>query len=131
MGTFPIGAAPLSGWFSELFSILIGVYHIVSGGPTISHWLQTANPPIPDQGIIAGCLGFELGRYLGIAIELTFIVLGSRLPSTYYLFWAIAFFLIGGLSVSSCQSFQVSHLVWLLTILLGAYYFSGTSSSGR
>jgi hypothetical protein len=81
----------LTNWFSGLFSILLGACHIVLGGPTISHWLHTATPPIPDQGIIAGRLGFALGGYLAITIGLTFIVLGSRLPSTYYLFWAIAF----------------------------------------
>jgi hypothetical protein len=119
----------LTHWFSELLSILLGVYHSVSGGPTISRWLHTATPPMPDQGIIANRLGLELGRYLAIAIRLTFVVLGSRLLSTCYLFWAIAFFIIGGLSVSSFQSCHVSRLVWLLTILLSAYYFYGTSCS--
>jgi hypothetical protein len=121
----------LTNWFSGLFSILLGACHIVLGGPTISHWLHTATPPIPDQGIIAGRLGFALGGYLAITIGLTFIVLGSRLPSTYYLFWAIAFFIIGGLSVYSFQTFPVSQLVWLLTILLSAYYFYGIPSSSR
>ena len=35
----------LTNWFSGLFSILLGVSHIVSGGPTISRWLHTTTPP--------------------------------------------------------------------------------------
>src|SRR4029434_1180909 len=97
-------------------STLIAVSHNVSGGPTISRWLHTATPPIPDQGSIAGRLGFASGGYLAIAIGLTFIVLGSSLPSTYYLFWAIAFFIIGGLSVDSFPSYPVSQLVCVVPV---------------
>jgi len=32
-------------WFTGLFCSLLGVSHLVSGGPTISRWLHTATPP--------------------------------------------------------------------------------------
>jgi membrane-anchored protein YejM (alkaline phosphatase superfamily) len=119
----------LTNWFSGIFLVLIGVCHVVSGGPVISRWLQTASPPIPHRGLVVGRIGFETGGYLAIAIGLTFLVLGHRLPRDYYLFWAIIFLILGGLSVYSFGSFHLSQLVWLLTILLGAYYFSSSSTS--
>jgi len=32
-------------WFTGLFCSLLGVSHLVSGGPTISRWLHAATPP--------------------------------------------------------------------------------------
>lgn len=77
----------LTNWLSGIFLILLGLYHIVSGGSTIRRWLQTVSPPIQaSEVIIMGRFGFELGGYLAIAIGLTFIVLGNDLPRNYYLF---------------------------------------------
>ncbi len=52
----------------------------------ISRWLETANPPIPHRGLVGGRVGFDTGGYLAIAIGLTFVFLGNKLPKGYYLF---------------------------------------------
>jgi hypothetical protein len=76
----------LTNWFTGLCLILIGVFHAVSGGPVISRWLETANPPIPHRGLVGGRVGFDTGGYLAIAIGLTFVFLSNKLPKGYYLF---------------------------------------------
>jgi hypothetical protein len=114
----------LTNWLTGIFLILLGLYHNLAGGSLIGQWLQSLNPPISANDINMGQLGFEMGGYLAMAIGLTFIFLGNSLPRGYYLFWAIFFLMLGGISLYTFKSFHESQLVWLLTILLGACYSS-------
>jgi hypothetical protein len=121
----------LTNWFTGIFLILLGLYHNLAAGPLIGEWLQslqaqqmaTFNPLLTNNDVSMGRLGFEMGGYLAIAIGLSFMLLGRSLPRGYYLLWAIFFLIFGGLSLFTFQSFHESQLVWLLTILLGTYYF--------
>ncbi len=113
-------------WFTGLFLILGGLYHNLVGGPMVGRWLDITNPPISARSAIIGRLGFEMGGYLAIAIGLTFILFGNSLPKSYHLFWALAFFMVAGISLYTFRSFHVSQLLWLLSVLLGLYYLYAT-----
>lgn len=106
-----------------IFLLLLGLYHNLAGGSLVGRWLQSLNPPINHSDVVMGQLGFEMGGYLAMAIGLTFILLGHSLPRGYYLLWAIVFLIFGAISLYTFKSFHESQLVWLLTLLLGAYYF--------
>jgi len=113
-------------WFTGLFLILGGLYHNLVGGPMVGRWLDITSPRISARSAIVGRLGFQMGGYLAIAIGLTFILVGNSLPKSYYLFWALAFFVVAGISLYTFRSFHVSQLLWLLSVLLGLYSFYAT-----
>lgn len=106
-----------------LFLILLGFYHNLVGGASVRQWLQSLTPALHPNDLHMGQLGFEMGGYFAMAIGLSFLLLGNSLPKGYYLLWAIFFLVFGGLSLYTFQTFHESQLVWILTILLGAYYF--------
>lgn len=112
----------VTNWFSGLFLILLGSYHIMSGSPRVGRWLQMIQPPIDAREKIMSEMGFAMGGYLAIAIGLTFLVVGNDLPRGYYLLWSIVFAVLGLVSVWSFKAFHASQLVWLLAISLGRYY---------
>jgi hypothetical protein len=120
----------LTNWFTGIFLILLGLYHNLVAEPLIGEWLRyvllhasaTPKPLITPNDVSMGQLGFEMGGYLLMAIGLSFLLLGRGLPKGYYLLWAIFFLLFGGISLLTFKTFHESQLVWLLAILLGAYY---------
>lgn len=115
-----------------LLLILLGLYHNLAGGALVRQWLHAAlqipqgslTPSLHPNDLPMGQLGFEMGGYFAMAIGLSFLLLGNSLPRGYYLLWAIFFLIFGGLSLYTFQTFHESQLVWILTILLGAYYFA-------
>lgn len=114
---------PLTNVLAGLFLILLGLYHNLAGGTLVGQWLRSSNLSLNPSDIHMGQLGFEMGGYLAMAIGLTFLLLGNSLPRGYYLLWAIFFLIFGGISLYTFKSFHESQLVWLLTVLLGVYYF--------
>lgn len=121
----------LTNWLTGVFLILLGLYHNLTAGLLVGEWLQhlltqeieTPNPLLTNNDASMGQLGFEMGGYLLMAIGVSFILLGRSLPRGYYLLWAIFFLVFGGISLFTFKTFHESQLVWLLTVLLGAYYF--------
>jgi hypothetical protein len=113
-----------------LFLISLGLYHNLAGGALVGQWLQSLS--LSPNDINMGQLGFKMGGYLAMTIGLTFLLLGSSLPRSYHLLWAVFFLVFGRISLYTFQSFHESQLVWLLTILLGTYYFvfPGTPETG-
>lgn len=125
-GTNPANSTKLrvfTNGLSSLFLILLGLYHNLAGGSLVSQWLQSLSSSLNPNDINMGQLGFEMGGYFAMAIGLSFLLLGNSLPRGYYLLWAIFFLLFGGISLYTFKSFHESQLVWILTTLLGAYYF--------
>ncbi len=109
-------------WIVGLSLIGLGLIHNLAGGPLVGRWLQSSSPPLQVRETVMGRVGFEFGGYLAVAIGLSFIVLGSSLPKSYYLFWSVSLAIVGAISLYSFKSFHISQFVWLLALLLGAYY---------
>jgi hypothetical protein len=114
----------LTNGLTGLLLILLGFYHNLAGGSSVSQWLRSHTPPLNSSDINMGQLGFEMGGYFAMTIGLSFLLLGNSLPRGYYLLWAIFFLIFGGISLYTFKSFHESQLVWLLTVLLSAYYFA-------
>lgn len=117
----------LVNWAVGVFMIALGGYHSFVGGPELGQALRALRPALPPEKMLEGRLGFELGGYLAIAVGLSFIVIGRKLPSQYYLFWAAINLAIGAISLFWFAAFHVSQLIWLTTLLLFAYYRSSVS----
>jgi len=60
--------------------------HAVSGGSLSADGLRQQTHLFPIRGLVGGRVGFDTGGYLAIAIGLTFVFLGNKLPKGYYLF---------------------------------------------
>lgn len=115
---------PLINGLTGVFLILLGLYHNLAGGSLISQWLRSSALSISVNNANMGQLGFEMGGYFAVAIGLTFLLFGNSLPRGYYLLWAIFFLMFGAISLYTFKSFHESQLVWILTFLLGIYYFA-------
>ncbi len=110
-------------WTTGIFLIAIGLVHNIMGGRMVETWLDSIVPPLENYHKTIGTAGFKFSGYLAIAVGLSFIVLGKRLPEEYYLFWAAVFLVLGAISVNAFRAFHISQLLWLLTLLLGAFYW--------
>lgn len=110
-------------WFAGASLILMGLYHILAGGPNVGRWLRSAAPSLTVREMTVGQLGFTMGGYLAIAIGLMFLLPGGVLPRIHYLYWAVVMLLLGGLSLVSFRSFHVSQGVLILALVFALCYF--------
>ena len=110
-------------WITGIFLIAMGLVHNIVGGRLVKTWLDSVEPPLATYHKTMGTAGFKFSGYLVLAIGLSFIVLGKRLPEEYYVFWAAVFLILGAISVYAFRAFHISQLLWLLTLLLGAFYW--------
>lgn len=105
-------------WLAGGLLIAIGGYHWLSGGPAIAKWLESIHPALSHQQLTVGRMGFELGGYLAVAIGLSFIIMGRKLPTAYYWLWAAVFLAITALSGLSFGALHVSQLCLVVAIVL-------------
>ncbi|WP_324718029.1 hypothetical protein U7230_07130 [Carboxydochorda subterranea] len=90
----------------------------------MDRWLRSVAPALSFRQMTMGTLGFQMGGYLAIALGGAFLVLGSSLPRTFYLYWAAATLLFGSVSLYYFRSFHASQLVLLPSIVLGLFYLT-------